>query len=188
MHVGEHPCHRKAPFESDRQVGHDAEGDHQQRQCAVVVEFLADLRADEVDALQFEPGVGGRQCGHHAVAGLCGAAGALVGQADQDVMAGAEGLHRHFRQAGFFQHRPDGRQIGGLAGAHFHDGTAREVDAQIQALVPQRPDRKEKGEQRNRRRHLPPAHEGDVLLEWEKFQHGVALRWRLWPAAPGGHR
>ena len=40
----------EAPLEADPQVEHDADRGHQQRERAVFGQFLADLRADELDA------------------------------------------------------------------------------------------------------------------------------------------
>ena len=51
MQVGDDRRDREPPFEAQREVADDAERDEQQRQRAVLVELLADLRADEFDAL-----------------------------------------------------------------------------------------------------------------------------------------
>ena len=40
------------PLEAQPQVEHDADRDEEQRERAVLEELLADLRADELDALQ----------------------------------------------------------------------------------------------------------------------------------------
>ena len=50
--VGDDGCDRELPFEAQRQVDHDADDDEAQRHGAVHGQFLADLRTDELAALQ----------------------------------------------------------------------------------------------------------------------------------------
>ena len=51
VQVGDDRRDGEAPLEAQREVDDDAERDEQQRERAVLVELLADLRADELDAL-----------------------------------------------------------------------------------------------------------------------------------------
>ena len=55
VQVGDDRRDGEAPFEAQREVGDDAERHQQQRQRAVLVQLLADLRTDELDALLRAP-------------------------------------------------------------------------------------------------------------------------------------
>ena len=66
--------------------------DQQQRQRAVLVELLADLRADELDALLRGDWVVGLERGHHALGELRGRHAFLQRQADQRAVGAAEAL------------------------------------------------------------------------------------------------
>ena len=59
VQVGDDGRDREPPLEAQREVADDAERDEQQRERAVLVELLADLRADELDALLRAPRVVG---------------------------------------------------------------------------------------------------------------------------------
>jgi len=141
VHVGEHPCQREAPFEADRQIGHDAEGDHQQCQCTVVIKFLADLRPTKSTRLSST--VGSATCNACITILLVSAelAPLFTGRRISTSRLVRNSAPRS-RQAGFFQRAANGVQIGRLAGAHLDQGAAGEIDAQIQAFCPTVPRRK----------------------------------------------
>ena len=84
----------EAPFEAHREVAHDAERDEQQRERAVLEELLADLRADEFDALLPRRRVVGLERAHHPLGELRARDAFLERQADQRGVRAAEALRR----------------------------------------------------------------------------------------------
>ena len=114
VQVGDDRRHGEAPFEAQRQIRDDAEADQQQRQRAVLVELLADLRPDEFDPLLGDAGVVGAQRRHHALGELCGRHAFLQRQPDQGAGGAAESLHRELTQVHLVDGGTHARQVGGM--------------------------------------------------------------------------
>jgi hypothetical protein len=148
-----------AYFHSERQVDHDACHHAGEREQTVGDQFLADLRADELDALQLHLGIFTLQCAHHLIALLGRGEAGLDRQTDQHVTRGAEVLHLGVRIAEFGEcaaHRFE-RHRGRIL--HFDDRTAGELHRQMQPAMQQEEHGSNKRQQRDRVEHQCPLHE-----------------------------
>jgi hypothetical protein len=115
------------------------------------------------------PGRVGSESLHHRLADLGGVLLGFEGQADQDVLAGAEILYREVGVAGLAEAVADLLQIGGLRVVDLDQRAAGELDREVQAAAEEEEHRQQESEQRDDVEHQRMAHEGDVFSDAEEF-------------------
>jgi hypothetical protein len=102
---------------------------------AVGSEFLADLRADELDTLQLHLRILALQRAHHLVALLRRRVALLERQTDQHVTRGAEVLHLRVGVAELVERAAHRFERCRTRVLHFDDSTASEFNRQMQPTM-----------------------------------------------------
>ena len=178
---------REAPFEPQREIRDDAERHEQERERAVFVELLADLRAHELDALLRRRRIFGLERRHDALGQLRARQALLERKPNQRRVRAAEALRRILAEPQLVERVADMVVVDGVRILDFDHRPAAEVDAEIES--PRR-EKDDGGEERDRRDHVEHErmpHERDVAREAEEF-HGqpfaataVRLGRHTWP-------
>ena len=175
MQVGNDGCHREFPLEAHCQIKHDAGHHKGQSLQAIGCQFFTDLRAHKFCAAQSGFGVLRFQSGHQGVALLRRTHALLRWQANHHIACGAKVLHLHI---GVAQTRNDTAhllQVGGLAVAHFHHGTAGELHRQMQTAAEQKEHGQQESHERDHVEDQRVLHEGNVFADFEKFHDAAPL-------------
>ena len=175
MKVGDDRRYRKTPLEAKSQVNDDADDYQQERQGAVFREFLANLRADELDSTQRRARCFGGEGLHHGFADLGRVLLGLEGQANQNILAGAEVLYREIGVTRLAKAVADLLQIGRLRIVEFDQCSARELDRKMQATAEEEEHCQQEGQERDDVEHQRMPHERDVFADPEKFHLCVFL-------------
>src|SRR5690606_2887667 len=128
MQVGDHTSDRELPFETDAQIHHDADHDHQQGHQAIFDELAAYLRANELHPAELDIWFGSLQCRQHDFA-LHGRRFIFAyRQADHDIARGAKVLYLEVGIAQLGHGISDIFELCRLRIVDLHDGTAGELD------------------------------------------------------------
>ncbi len=158
----------EAPFEAQPQVEHDAHRGDDERDGASLVEFLADLRADELDPPYLGAGVLCLEQCSHLLRQLGSGLVLFDRQADQHVARGAEVLHLAL-ETGLVERLADLLDVGGLLVIDLDQRAAGELDRKVQALVGQEEHRGEEGQQGDDVEDERMPHERDDAADLEEF-------------------
>ena len=177
---GRDGAHGEAPLEAHRHIDQHADERKQHGQPALLAQLLAHLGSHELDAPQLHLAVRGlAQGGEHPVADLH--ALRLVaegGEADQDVLAGAEVLHGRPREPRGIERLGHGGEIGRVLVAHLDHCATGEIEAQVEASHHHRDQKEDEHHRRADGGHPPPLQVVEVyVLEDLKVCHGpVSLK------------
>ena len=178
VQIGDDRGDRELPLEAEGEVDHDADDDQQQCERAVVREFLADRRADELHALELDRRVLGLQRLHHALgllARMCRLSRSAAGSARRArCRSSAPGIRL---QPCLLDRAANLLEIRGLRIADLHHRAAGELDRQVQAA--RRPGRRPampNEMKRDRVEDQRVAHEGNRALDAEEFHGRVPER------------
>ena len=174
VQVGDDRRDGEAPLEAHREVADDAERDQQQRERAVLVELLADLRADELDALLRGRRVVGAQRAQDALGELRARHAFLQRQADQRGVGAAEALRRIVAQAERVDGAAHAVEIHGVAVDDLDDRAAAEIDAEVQAARGEEDHGEHERHERNHVERERKPHERDVAPDAEEFHGSVS--------------
>src|SRR5690606_3128180 len=169
VQVGNDPGHREFPFEAKAQVHHDADHDEQQRHQAVVQQFLAHLRAHELDAAQFGRRIDRLERAHDGFALRGRRLPFGNGQPYHDIARGAEVLHLEIRVSQPGYGAAHAVELYGLRVAYFHDRAAGELDGQVKAARDDEEHRRHERDQADQVQHQGMAHERYGAVNAEKF-------------------
>src|SRR5471032_2603867 len=197
VQVGDDGGDGELPLEAHGQVNHHADDHHHQRVQAVGGQFVADLRADEIEFAQVDQLRAGRvdaavlahllalgrdgadffhtalldlaQRLEHHRRGLVAGDGFDDGQAHQHVVGGAKAGHFRLFVAQRFQRAAYAFQIGGLGVLELHFRTAGELYRDVQAFLYQEEHGRYEGQRRDGVERQRVADERHVFFNAEKF-------------------
>ncbi len=181
--VGDHGAERELPFKPEPEIDQDGKDREHQAEHAIGQKLAGNARAHDFDAAIVD-GIAERAAhlAHRLL--LRRVAARLFRHADQHIRRSAELLQLHVAEAEAIQGRAHRADIGraGL-GLHFEEGTALEVDAEIQAVSKEQRDRDDRQRRRDR--------EGDAAelreVEMRIVRHDAQRRQETERADDGQH-
>ena len=123
----------EAPFKPQREITDDAERHEEQRQCAIFVQLLANLRSDELDALLSRRRIVGFERGHDPLRELGAGHAFFQRQANERGVRAAEALRRIFAEPELVDGAAHAIEVHGMLVRNLDDRSTAEVDAEIES-------------------------------------------------------
>ena len=174
MKVGDDGGDCKLPFETDREINHDSDDDEQQGQRPVGRELFTNLRTHKFNPAQLDlTRTRSRRVrleGRKDLLALFGAAEPrLDRKTDHYIARRPKILDLRVFVAELSNCRAHSLDLGCLGVSDLQDRSTGELDRPVQAAGRQKPNRCQKGHQRDDVQHQRVAHERDIATNSEKF-------------------
>ena len=178
VHIGDDGGYGEAPFETHGEVDDDADHYHAQGQQAVGNQLFAHLRADEFNLAQAGIGMVFAQQFQYVVGKLGRGHVLAVGQADHQLLVGAQTLHLGFAHFELVQARAHLVWVGAFFGVlHFDNGAAGELNRVVEPFGNEEKHGGDERNQRNQGGDFAVAHERDVVFQTVEEIH-LSAPWR----------
>ena len=169
VYQGGYCAHRKAVFETQRDIDQDTDQRIQHGETALLCQFLTHLRTDELHTSHLHRRICIPQCGKHLLAEFGAGAVCAWRNTDQHIARSTKMLHLRIAKTDFFQNIADTAKTGGFRVGDLDQRATGKIYAEAQAFGKQESERTNDENRRQDDGILALAHEIDLEVFTENM-------------------